>query len=91
MSSESPANPPKARRVLLLIGVLALGAASLAASGIIDRAKSRQEVATWTDAQTIPTVRIVRPSAGPENKSWFCPAMSPLSTLAHSSPAPAAT
>jgi membrane fusion protein, multidrug efflux system len=73
MSSESPANPPKARRVLLLIGVLALGAASLAASGIIDRAKSRQEVATWTDAQTIPTVRIVRPERGPGEQELVLP------------------
>src|SRR5580658_4092073 len=73
MSSESPANPPKARRVLLLIGVLALGAASLAASGITDRAKSRQEVATWTDAQTIPTVRIVRPERGPGEQELVLP------------------
>jgi membrane fusion protein (multidrug efflux system) len=73
MSSESPANPPKARRVLLLIGVLALGGASLAASGIIDRAKSRQEVATWTDAQTIPTVRIVRPERGPGEQELVLP------------------
>jgi membrane fusion protein, multidrug efflux system len=73
MSSESPANAPKARRVLLLIGVLALGAASLAASGIIDRAKSRQEVATWTDAQTIPTVRIVRPERGPGEQELVLP------------------
>jgi membrane fusion protein, multidrug efflux system len=73
MSSESPANPPKTRRVLLLIGVLAIGAATLAASGIIDRAKSRQEVATWTDAQTIPTVRIVRPERGPGEQELVLP------------------
>jgi membrane fusion protein, multidrug efflux system len=73
MSSESPANPPKARRVLLLISVLAIGAATLAASGIIDRAKSRQEVATWTDAQTIPTVRIVRPERGPGEQELVLP------------------
>src|SRR5580658_7279938 len=73
MSSESPANPPKARRVLLLIGVLALGAASLAASGITDRAKSRQEVTAWTDAQTVPTVRIVRPERGPGEQELVLP------------------
>ena len=44
----------------------------------MDRAKSRQEVADWTDAQTIPTVRVVRPERGArENRSSFFPAMSP--------------
>ena len=46
MSSESPATPPKPKtgRVLLVICVLAIGAAGLAFFGITDRAKSRQEV-----------------------------------------------
>src|SRR3984957_12927221 len=85
MSSESPATPPKAEspstpakapktgRVLLLVSILALGAASLAFFGITNRAKSRQEVATWTDAQTIPTVRIVRPEHGPAEQELVLP------------------
>ena len=58
MPAESPATPPKMRRVLLFIGVFAIGAVGLAVSGIMDRAKSRQEVAAWTNAQTIPMVRV---------------------------------
>jgi membrane fusion protein, multidrug efflux system len=61
MSSESPIRPPKSRRVLLVVSALVVGAVGLAVSGITDRAKSRLEVAAWTDAQSVPTVRVVRP------------------------------
>src|ERR1700686_3361216 len=76
MSSESPATPPRApktRRVLLVVGILAIGAAGLAFFGITNRAKSRQEVATWTDTQTVPTVRIVRPEHGPAEQELVLP------------------
>src|SRR3984885_15453056 len=73
--AEAPAAPPKPKtgRVLLVICVLASGAGALAFFGITDRAKSRQEVATWTDAQTIPTVRIVRPDHGPTEQELVLP------------------
>jgi RND family efflux transporter MFP subunit len=85
MSAESPATPPKTEspptpaktpktgRVLLVVGILAIGAGGLAFFGIADRAKSRQEVATWTDAQTVPTVRIVRPEHGPAEQELVLP------------------
>jgi membrane fusion protein, multidrug efflux system len=75
MSSESPATPPKPRtgRVLLVICVLAIGAAGLAFFGITDRAKSRQEVADWTSAQTVPTIRIVRPEHGAAEQELVLP------------------
>src|ERR1700744_784112 len=73
MSSESPATPPKNRRVLLLVCVLVMGASGLAVSGIMDRAKSRQEVTAWTNAQTIPTVRIVRPEHGSGEQELVLP------------------
>src|SRR5580700_766392 len=76
MSSESPTTPPKAPktgRVLLVVCILAVGAGGLAFFGITNRAKSRQEVATWTDAQTVPTVRIVRPERGPAEQELVLP------------------
>ena len=85
MSAESPATPPKMRRVLFFIGVFAIGAVGLAVSGIMDRAKSRQEVAAWTNAksrqevaawtnaQTIPTVRVVQPERGPGQQELVLP------------------
>jgi membrane fusion protein, multidrug efflux system len=74
--AESPTPPPKGPktgRVLLVVGVIAIGAGALAFFGITNRAKSRQEVATWTDAQTVPTVRIVRPEHGPAEQELVLP------------------
>ena len=74
MSSESRhATEPKTRRVVLVLCILAIGAVGLAVSGITDRAKSRQEVAAWTNAQTIPTVRVVRPERGPGEQELVLP------------------
>jgi RND family efflux transporter MFP subunit len=72
-SSSTQATPPETGRVLLVVCILAIGAGALAFFGITDRAKSRQEVATWTDAQTIPTVRIVRPDHGPTEQELVLP------------------
>jgi membrane fusion protein (multidrug efflux system) len=72
-SSVPPVKSPKTGRVLLVICALAVGAAGLAFFGITDRAKSRQEVTTWTDAQTVPTVRIVRPEHGPTEQDLVLP------------------
>src|SRR5271169_4861254 len=76
MSSESPTTPPKTpktRRVLLFVCVFAIGAVGLAVSGIMDRDKSRQEVAAWTNAQTVPTVRVVQPEHGPGEQELVLP------------------
>ncbi len=61
-------------------------------SGIADRARSKQEVAAWTNEQAVPTVRLVQPERGPERAGpCCCRAMSAPSTPARCSPAPAAT
>ena len=76
MSAESPATPaktPKTGRVLLVIGVLAIGAGGLAFFGITDRAKSRQEVAAWTNEQAVPTVHLVSPERGPDQQDLVLP------------------
>jgi membrane fusion protein, multidrug efflux system len=72
MSSESPATP-KTHRIVIVLCILAIGSVGLAVSGIADRAKSRQEVAAWTNAQTIPTVRVVRPERGPGEQELVLP------------------
>ena len=73
MSSQSPTRSPKPRRVLLFLGVFAVGAIGLAVSGITDRAKSRQEVAAWTNEQAVPTVHLVRPERGPDQQDLVLP------------------
>ena len=73
MSSETSARPPKPRRVLLLLGAVAIAAIAAGASGITDRARSKQEVAAWTNRQAIPTVRLVQPERGPTEQDLILP------------------
>ena len=74
MSSDSPPiRSPRPRRVLLLLCAVAIGAIVLAVSGVADRAKSRQEVAAWTNEQAIPTVRLVQPARGPGEQELVLP------------------
>jgi membrane fusion protein (multidrug efflux system) len=73
MSSESSVTPPKTHRVLIFVIVLWIGAIGLAVSGIMDRARSKQEVAAWTNAQTVPTVRVVRPERGSGEQELILP------------------
>ena len=60
MSSESSARrPARPRRILFLLGFVAVCATALATFGVVDRARSKQEVKAWTDEQAIQTVRLV--------------------------------
>jgi membrane fusion protein, multidrug efflux system len=69
MSSELSAR----RRILFLLGFVAVGAIALAAFGILDRARSKQEVKAWTDEQAIPNVRLVQAEPGPPEQTLLLP------------------
>jgi len=73
MSSEPSARPGKPRRILFLLGFVAVCAIALAAFGILDRARSKQEVKAWTDEQAIPTVRLVQAEPGPSEHPLLLP------------------
>src|SRR5271154_1487185 len=73
MSSESSVRLPRTRRVLLLLGAAAIGTIALAIFGVTDRARSRQEVAAWTNQQAVPTVRLVQPERGPADADLVLP------------------
>jgi membrane fusion protein, multidrug efflux system len=74
MSSESSSRRPASRhRILFFLGFAAVCAIALAAFGILDRAKSKQEAKAWTDEQAIPTVRLVQPERGPQEHSLRLP------------------
>jgi membrane fusion protein, multidrug efflux system len=73
MSSDSPIRSPRPRRVLLLLCAVAIGAIALTVSGIDDRARSRQEVAAWTNNQAAPTVRLVQPERGSGEQELVLP------------------
>jgi membrane fusion protein (multidrug efflux system) len=73
MSAEPPIRAPRARRLALLICAVAVGAIGLVFSGVTNRARSREEVAAWTNAQAIPTVRVVQPERGPAESELTLP------------------
>jgi membrane fusion protein, multidrug efflux system len=74
MSSEPSARRPvRPRRIFFFLGFVAFCAIALATFGILDRAKSKQEVKTWTDEQAVPTVRLVQPERAPVEQSLLLP------------------
>jgi membrane fusion protein (multidrug efflux system) len=74
MSSEPSARRPvRPRRILFLLGFVAVCAIALAAFGVLDRAKSKQEVKAWTDEQAIATVRLVQAEPGPLEQPLLLP------------------
>src|ERR1700722_5802218 len=74
MSSESPVrHPARPRRILFLLGSVAVCAIALATFGVVDRAKSKQEVKAWTDEQAVQTVRLVQAEPGPLEQPLLLP------------------
>src|SRR5271170_7001106 len=73
MSSETPARPPKPRRVLLLLGAVAIAALAAGTSGIVDRARSMQEVADWSNREAVATVRLVQPERSSTDQDLILP------------------
>jgi membrane fusion protein (multidrug efflux system) len=74
MSSETSARrPARPRRILFLLGFVGVCAIALAAFGILDRAKSKQEVKAWTDEQAVSTVRLVQAEPAPPEQSLLLP------------------
>jgi membrane fusion protein, multidrug efflux system len=74
MSSEKSArHSPRPGRILFFLGFAAICAIALAAFGILDRARSKQEVKAWTEEQAIQTVHLVQPEAGPTEQSLLLP------------------
>jgi RND family efflux transporter MFP subunit len=72
MSSQS-FKMPRPRR-LLLAGIIALIAAGgIAATGLVNRAHSRQELVQWTNAQAVPTVALAQLEHGDAEQSLILP------------------
>jgi RND family efflux transporter MFP subunit len=61
-------------RQLLLIGIIALVAAGgIAANGLIGRARNKQDLVQWTNAQAIPTVTLAKLSRGAAEQKLILP------------------
>jgi RND family efflux transporter MFP subunit len=65
--------PPSKRKVVVLLLGIAAGAATLAYTGIADRAKGMQEVEAWTEKQAVPTVRVVQAQRAPRDQDLSLP------------------
>jgi RND family efflux transporter MFP subunit len=73
MSTETSIRPSKPRRLLVLLAAIAIGAVATAAFGITDRARSKQEVADWSNQQAIVAVRLVQPESGAAEQELVLP------------------
>jgi membrane fusion protein, multidrug efflux system len=73
MSTEPSKRPSKSRRMLLLLGAVAVVAICAGASGIVDRAKSKQEVADWSNQQAVAAVRLIQPERGSTEEDLVLP------------------
>jgi RND family efflux transporter MFP subunit len=72
MSPHSVTTPRP--HLLLTIGLVALLAAgAIAANGLISRARSSQDVATWTNAQAIPAVALAKIARGAAEQTLILP------------------
>jgi RND family efflux transporter MFP subunit len=71
--SSQPIKTPTPRR-LLLVGMIALVAAgAIATYGLISRARSKQDLVQWTNAQTVPTVALAKLARGASEESLILP------------------
>jgi RND family efflux transporter MFP subunit len=58
--SSPPVQTPRLRR-LLLVGIIAvIAAGAIAANGLVSRARSKQNLVQWTNAQAIPSVALAK-------------------------------
>ncbi|MEM5313392.1 efflux RND transporter periplasmic adaptor subunit [Paraburkholderia sp. JHI869] len=74
MSTEIDIASPQPLRHLKSTAAIALMvAAGIVSGGIFSRVHAHQELATWTDAQAIPTVATVQPQASPASQPLVLP------------------
>jgi len=71
--SSQPVKTPRPRR-LLIVGAIALCVAgAIAANGLIGRARGKQELVQWTNAQAVPTVALAQITHGDAGQSLILP------------------
>jgi RND family efflux transporter MFP subunit len=73
MMLTQPVNMPRPRW-LLLVGIIAVVAAgAIAAYGLVSRARSKQDLVQWTNAQAVPTVALAQLARGDAGQSLILP------------------
>src|SRR4030081_3040570 len=62
--SLQPVKLPKPRRLILVVLIAVVAAAALAANGLIQRSRSKQDLMQWSAAQAPPTVGLAKLARG---------------------------
>jgi RND family efflux transporter MFP subunit len=73
MMSSQPVKTPRPRRLLIVGAIALLVAGAIAANGLISRARGKQELVQWTNAQAVPTVALAQIARGEAAQSLILP------------------
>jgi RND family efflux transporter MFP subunit len=73
MMSSQPVKAPRPRRLLIVGAIALLVAGAIAANGLISRARGKQELVQWTNAQAVPTVALAQIARGEAAQSLILP------------------
>jgi RND family efflux transporter MFP subunit len=71
--SSQPVKAPSPRRLLLVGIILVVVAAAIASTGLIGRARSKQDLVQWTNAQAVPTVALATLARGDGEQRLMLP------------------
>src|SRR6202171_374085 len=71
--SSQPVHPPKPRRLILVVIIGLVAAAAIAANGLINRSRSKQDLMQWTAAQAPPTVALAKLARGDAEQRLILP------------------
>jgi RND family efflux transporter MFP subunit len=70
---DGPPQRKRHRMLALVLVLVVLAAVSLAVTGIMSRNHDETRLAKWTQAQAIPTVKVVAPERGTKNQQLILP------------------
>jgi RND family efflux transporter MFP subunit len=73
MTEHSPKKHVGAKRVMMVLGLVALAFGAAAVDGIHSRAETEQTLTHWTDEQAVPAVALVKPTRGDEETTLRLP------------------
>jgi RND family efflux transporter MFP subunit len=71
--SSPTVKPPKPRRLILVAIIGLVAAAAIAANGLINRSRSKQDLMQWTAAQAAPTVALAKLARGDAEQRLILP------------------
>jgi RND family efflux transporter MFP subunit len=71
--SLQPVKLPKPHRLILVVLIALVAAAAIAANGLINRSRSKQNLTQWTAAQAAPTVALAKLARGDAEQRLILP------------------